>query len=263
MYHYSLRAVFVSVLAVLISCPASGQIKHEGVYNRNKQKVERNVSSFTSIDKSGSLDLILLQAPREKVTVIAQKSVRPYIVTDTKNGVLYIQLKKPDLNLWKFHQPSVCVAFNRLKKIIANGSGKVEARDTLFLQDLTVNKAGSGDMKLLIKADQLIINKSSSGDMSICGHIENFTLKAHGSGNVDLEGAAGKSNIFMSGSGDLEGRMFNVQNMILSRSGSGDAKVWVDGTLSLYSVGSGEVHYKGNAKIRLLKKREAGDVVKE
>lgn len=233
------------------------------VGNKQVQNVVRDVPAFTSIKKSGSIDLILVPAQQQKVTVVAESNIQDYVQTTVENGVLSIGMKMPRGNMtWRIHKLEVVVAVDHLEKLSLNGSGDVETRGTLSLPTLTIGKNGSGDMDLDIDAGTLSLVKDGSGDVSIEGVIKDLQIKAGSSGDMVLKGSAEKCSIVKSGSGDLEARHFKVGDMTLSNSGSGDAEIWADNNLSIKANGSGDVKYSGNAKIGQLEKTGSGDIKK-
>lgn len=242
------------------TCAVYAQNKIIG--NGDVQTVDRKVSDFNAIVKSGSVDMVLVPAAQEKVTVIAESNIQPYIQTEVTNGVLHIYTKTPQPSNLKVHKLEVVVAVNQLKSLSLDGSGDVKTTGTLSSPAVSVDKNGSGDLELNINAESLIFHKNGSGDISIDGNIKDLQIKDGSSGDMVLKGSGGNCTIVKSGSGDLRAPHFVTGNMTISNSGSGDAEIRAEKTITIKNSGSGDIEYSGSAEVTHSVKTGSGDIEK-
>jgi hypothetical protein len=70
-----------------------------------------------------------------------------------------------------------------------------------------------------------------------------------GSSNMRLSGSVEKANIRSSGSGNLQSFDLMVDDCSISKSGSGNAQITVNRSLTASISGSGNLTYKGSPKI--------------
>jgi hypothetical protein len=66
-----------------------------------------------------------------------------------------------------------------------------------------------------------------------------------GSGAVRLSGNSAKQNYVIDGSGELDADELVGRAVAVRVNGSGNARIWVTGTLVVDISGSGDVHYRG------------------
>jgi len=79
----------------------------------------RNVSGFSAIEISGSIDLFLSQGTEEGVAISASTDdIKQRIKTEVKEGTLHIYFDGKGLNwkLWGNHRMKAYVTFKALKK---------------------------------------------------------------------------------------------------------------------------------------------------
>lgn len=248
-------------LFLLLSCGSQGQNRLIG--NNNLQQKDRQVPAFHGVDNSGSIDVVLVPASGQKVTVIAESNIQQYVKTEVKNGVLQVYLKAPGIHSWKIHKLEVVVATNNLKTLSSNGSGDIKSRGTLRSSSLEIEDNGSGDLDLHLNAEGLKLNKNSSGDVTIEGSFKTVEIRDGSSGDIELSGSADKMVVTHGGSGDLEARHFKVGDLTITNSGSGDAEIWAEGTLSIMNSGSGDVDYGGTPNVTRSVKSGSGDIERD
>jgi hypothetical protein len=89
---------------------------------------------------------------------------------------------------------------------------------------------------------------------------ELVSVSLHGVGNVTVDsGSASELTFSLSGDGNIDAQNFQVQNINITHSGVGDAKIWATGSLNGTLSGVGNIRYKGNPTINVTK-AGAGDI---
>ncbi len=163
--------------------------------------------------------------PKFSVRIEAPENIVPYIETTVVNDKLIIQDRRR--RNWRNGYATVYVTVDTLEEITSNGSGDIYASN-LMGPSTYIGISGSGDMDL---------------GMNITNDVR---LDISGSGDLEMTGGAHLLDMYLSGSGDFQGRNFNVDNCEIDVTGSGNAEVYVSDSLDVRITGSGDVYYWGN-----------------
>ncbi len=105
---------------------------------------------------------------------------------------------------------------------------------------------------------------SGSGNIKLSfDSFNELALALSGSGNMDLKGNATKTiDASVSGSGNIECSNINSNDVVAKLSGSGNIKVYASNSIDAKISGSGNVYYKGNASNINSKVAGSGKVLK-
>lgn len=190
--------------------------------------IDRNISSFKSVEIKGPFKTTVSQGNESKLTITADEKIHPYITSDfLDNGTLMISIKK-GYSLPNNSHISIQLASPEWKGITLTGSGELRSLDTL-----------SGDF--------LDITSNGSGDIDLSLHYQAITAELNGSPELSLNGIANSLSLSSNGSGDIHALNLICQSVTFLASGSSDAELYADSTLDVTVNGSGEVIYSGNA----------------
>lgn len=196
--------------------------------NGNVVTKTRNVSEYDQIAVAGSFDVKLVAGKEGKLTIKVEENLLEYLITEVKDGKLKIKWEK-GVNINTTKELLVTVPFEDIEAVSLAGSGDVFSEDTIKTDNLKVALAGSGDIKLNIKASSISSAVSGSGDIKLTGSSENLKCA-------------------IAGSGDINGYELASNNVEVSIAGSGDIKVNAKENLKARISGSGDVYYKGNPR---------------
>ena len=190
----------------------------------------RTIAGVRSIEVRGPINVVLKQAPAEKLTLHTDDNLTGVIETPVRDGVLVLAIKE-GVSLRSKHPIGVTVEVPHLSALKVLASGDVTCADfTSDLLEITIH--GSGDVRF----DAL-----RAGTVAVL---------IQGSGDVRLAGTAPKQGYVIEGSGDLDAGELAGHNVAVRVAGSGDAHVWATETLSVEIDGSGDVSYRGNPVIQ-------------
>ena len=209
------------------------------------QEQTRNVGQFNGVKLSMSGNLYLTQGSSSSVIIEASEDVLEHIDTEVKGGVLVIE-QDNDWKWWKnlnTKNIKIYVTNPTFDHVSVSGSGNVKGENTLQSKNMYVGVSGSGKMDLDIKTVDL-------------------DSKISGSGNVDLRGSARNTQLAISGSGNFDAEDLASENCEVRISGSGNARVQVDGSLDSVVSGSGNVYYRGNPEKLSNKSSGSGSIKK-
>jgi len=197
--------------------------------NNNMKEVTRNVGNFDGVSVGGSFDVKLVAGKEGKVTIHAEENLIPYLVTEVRDNTLKIKWKK-GISVNSHKRILVTVPFKEISKVALAGSGDVFTKNSVINTDkLKVSLAGSGNMKLAVKAMNVKTSIAGSGDIYLNGTTDSF-----------------KASI--AGSGDIHAFELKAKTSNLSIAGSGGIRTSTSDMLKVSIAGSGDIYYKGNPK---------------
>jgi len=218
-----------------------------------KQKI--NVDKFTSINASGSWDVIIKQSNQQSVSIEVSEEFVEYVVIEVKDGMLNISHKPieyPD-------NQSTIYSFWDILRMIRQGSfwngwnnnSQLIRKAYITVTDLTgLHASGSVDVvfETSLETKDFTVKFSGSSDL------ENLSIKCSSfdgrfSGSCDSKIrflSATKIFVTASGSSDIILRDINAEQCQISLSGSGDAVLSGKAQLlKLSASGASDVSAKG------------------
>ena len=190
----------------------------------------RTVPPFSRVRLDGPVDVRLVQAGSEGVTVSADDNLEPLITTAVEGDTLVVGVKPG--SSFSTRQPlRVAVDFKQLQALEVRGSG-----------DASLDHW---------KGDRFRLDVSGSGDVAI-GLLEarEFTAALSGSGDVAVAGQADTQDYALSGSGDVSASSLSGAQVRAQLSGSGDLRLGVSQVLDATLSGSGDLRYAGRPKVK-------------
>lgn len=128
---------------------------------------------------------------------------------------------------WRNSDVTIYVTMKEIEKLSVSGSGNMEGKGTLNVDDIELAVSGSGDMELDLQGDELDARISGSGSIRLSGSAEDASARISGSGRVKAE--------------DMTVASFEARI-----SGSGSCYITVTDEIEASISGSGSVYYDGN-----------------
>ncbi len=212
----------------------------------------RTFSGIDGVALLGSGDVSITLGNKEEITIHAPADLIPYLLTENKDGTLYIGKRKKG---WKkFRRINENIHYNLVVKefthISVSGSGDIDA-EKLSGEKCSVKVSGSGNIEVdQIQSNKLKVNISGSGDIDIDNlSADILGVSINGSGDMDIDGNADELNVTISGSGDFTGNKLKSEDVSINIYGSGDTRVWATESLEVHITGSGDVTYHGNPTV--------------
>lgn len=194
--------------------------------NGNVRDENRDISNFSQIKTSGSIDVEIKSGDQYQVKVHNDENLLPYMITEIENGVLNIHYKD-GYSIMNDHA-KVFVTAPNIKKIVTSGSADITSDGVISDPNkIELNTSGSGDIKMQVDAPSVKATSSGSGDITLSGRTKDFDCK-------------------ISGSGDAMCSNLKSENAVVRVSGSSDVHVFSSVSLKVNVTGSGDVYYGGN-----------------
>jgi hypothetical protein len=223
----SLRVLILLALCMgFVSC-VDGQFFKGVSGNGNVVKKDRSVSGFNGVKVSTGIDVYLSQGDKESVAVEADENLHEYIMTEVKDGILYIYTD--NINIRHAERERVYVTIKNVTSIRTTSAGDIFGETPIKCDDIEISSSSAGNIKLELYAKKVNLDISSAGDIKLNGECE--ILKA------DLSSA-----------GDLNAFDFKVKEADVSVSSAGSADIYSTEKLTARASSAGDINYKGNPK---------------
>lgn len=233
---------FVMLLAFISTLSAQDMMM---INDKNAEL--RSVGSFTGIQVSNAIEVIIKQGNEDAVVVSAgEEKYRSRIKTEVRNGVLFIWYDNDGLkNWWKGDEKKLraYVSVKNLNLIKASGATDVKIDGMLRGTKLKVELSGASTFKGELRYEDLKMNQSGASDATVKGKVTNL--------EIDLNGAS-----------DFKGFDLVSENCDIQTSGASDVKITVNNEIKVNASGASDVEYKGNAKVSELKTSGASSLRK-
>lgn len=206
----------------------------------------RTVSNFTKIKLDISGDLYITRDSVFRLEISAQENILDEITTEVMGDLLNID---NDKCLRDHKTIRIDLSLPEVTSLEVDGSGDIFGLDRFETDNLNLFVDGSGGIEFEADADRIDIDIDGSGNITLDTQADQIETDIKGSGDLFLSGDAFSHNIDIDGSGDVEAYPMQVNECVISITGSGDAEVEVSDELDVTIKGSGDVHYKGNPNV--------------
>ncbi len=204
-------------------------------------KETRHVDSFSKINVSSGIDLIIRQSDKTDVVAEARNDeMLESIITEVEGNTLKIYSKA---KMFKPGPRKVWVTFRNIDGIKATGGSDVTAESPVNVSNLEIDAHGGSDISMEIRTGELKCIISGGSD-------------------ADLKGEAGKFAAEASGGSDLKAKELVTEICDLKVSGGSDAYITVRNELNVQASGGSDVTYYGDAKIKNINSNGGSDVVR-
>lgn len=217
------------IISILIGCKKPGCIGNAGPVTTQ----ERPLQSFSKIELSDNIDLVLIQDNTEKLEITGPLNILPNIQAIVTDGLLTISnqtdcrwLRNPEEKI------KVRLHFKDIFHFEYKGSGNVTNEDTLRVSSLWINsEIGAGIIDLKVNIGDLgVILLKENATMIVRGYTEHCSTFTNPRGILDLSS-------------------LQAQKMYMIYSGLADTHIQVSEELDATIRYKGNVYLKGNPNI--------------
>jgi len=229
-------ALILMVTACVINIDPLDSITGDG----KVVKQTREVIEFTGIKVGSGIDVSLTQGEPQLVEVEADENLQEWIKTEVRGDVLHIFTDK---TIRFAKTKKVSITCKTLNKIDVSSAGDVASMNRFKTGNLRIDLSSAGDLKFEVDADEIDISLSSAG-------------------NADLKGTTGKLRADLSSAGDLNAFELEAKVGDVSVSSAGNARVYITEEASFRSSSAGNIHYRGEPRIKNISTSSAGSVNK-
>ncbi len=193
--YYLIALVFI-VLA-LNSCDHQQNIAMSG--NGIPQTETRQITNFTNLEVSGAFKVNIVSHKTESLKVTADSNLLNEIVTEVKDGTLYIH-NKTGIFLSPTKVPQITITASKIAKLSESG-------------DSQINLSG-------VDNGQLNIHTSGASTLEISGKVEELNIQTQGATKINSQHLnASKVNVKVSGIAKVT--VYAAQSLLVNIAGSG------------------------------------------
>lgn len=214
--------------------------------NGNIKKETREVSGFSGVALSGSMNVKISYGSSNSITVEGDENLLPYIETKVEDGVLQIKRMNKVREFKTRSKLMVYVSLTKVTELRVSGSGNITGNGDFSNEGkTTIAVSGSGNI-------DVEINSFKETKIAISGS-GNVTIKGKSTNNIDAN---------ISGSGNIDCSDVACDDVFAHVSGSGSIKVYANKSIDARVSGSGNIYYKGSATNINLRSSGSGKIIK-
>lgn len=189
----------------------------------------RTVKNFNRIQCSFG-ELSVTQGDRETLTITAEKRLLDRIVSEVRDGTLYLY-PQPNTPFVTFNRVKFDLVVKHLEELNLDGVVWVKA-DTLNAKRLQLTSSGTAQIAIgALKADRLEVDLGGASELNLAGKVTHQRLRFSG-------GSRYRADLLESDAVDLE------------INGTGEATVWANDRLDIQINGAGNVNFYGTPNVR-------------
>jgi hypothetical protein len=235
-----IRIIISSILSLLLlSCNFDSRLALGKKGNGHVTTEERHSHTpFSQIEASHGLQVNLTPAKQTKVTVVADENLQDLILTDIKDGVLYLYCKS---KIGNAASKTVNVSFNVLTQIETKSGARVKASHPITAKQFIVKASSGSHTQLNIDSETLYSHAANGSMLHLRGSARNFTANAS------------------SGSA-LNAKNLHTAYAEVSASSGANLKVTTTETLLAKATSGANITYAGEPKTTSVEKSSGGHV---
>lgn len=204
--------------------------------------VPRTVDPFHAVVVSHAFNVYLSQGTSDAVAVSAAAAAdRDAIVTEVREGVLYISLKGGRKWLRGDRKLKAYISFRQLDRITAGGACNLFVSQTLKAPALQLHLSGASDFKGRVDVTDLQADLSGASDMEVSGTVSRLQVEA-------------------SGASDFRGYNLQADHCRANASGASSIRVSVKQELSAVASGASSIRYRGEAVLKSVENSGASSI---
>lgn len=174
-----MRQILVFLAAILLSFSAMAQ-------DDNRKIETRNISQFEKIRVSKGINVTLVEGEKPKAEVHIKNADLSDVITESDKNTLTLKMKT---KIYKDVAVQVFVTYQTLREISVGAGGSVDAKTTLFADQLTLEAGMDGSIEIYVDVNALEAS-ASAARITVSGTAKTVEAKATTGGKfegADLE----------------------------------------------------------------------------
>jgi hypothetical protein len=208
------------------------------------EKQVRQVNSFSAINISAGIDLKLEFGSEEKVVVEGDHKDLNEIITEVKDGTLYIYRKsKFGFNFGFHNNCDVSVTAKSLRGLEASAGSEVKASNQFSGSEIRVNASSGSEITMDLVYDKVNTDSSSGSE-------------------IKLKGKTRELNLSVSSGSEIQACELVAGIVHADASSGGEACVNVTAELHANASSGGDISYEGTPANLDIQKSSGGGVSK-
>ncbi|MRG47413.1 hypothetical protein GFS24_19995 [Chitinophaga sp. SYP-B3965] len=206
----------------------------------NVSKEERDLSEFTAVEASGSMNVYITKGNTSHATIEAEDNILPFIELVEDGGRLEVRFKR-NVHINTRKQVKIYLTTAKLVSAELSGSGDLDIQSHFeSAVPVHLSLSGSGNLNASFSAPVVNLDLAGSGNFKVKGETRDLKVNLAGSGNAHLEDLMTETaDLDIAGSGNVD--LHASRSLKANIVGSGDVKYKGDPTVELNKIGSGSV----------------------
>ena len=240
------KTIIMALGSLCFALPATAQwgsnrVKGNGVETTEK----RQVGSYDRISVSHIIKATLVPGTEGELVLEGEENLLEHVVTEVSGNQLTLKAEKGyQLDPSRGSEGiRIRVPVKDLVALQVSGAAEVSGKGAFTFPQFGIEGSGAGEMDLELSSTTLEVEVS-------------------GACEVTLRGTAGRLEIEGSGASELNAYGLQAREVEARLSGSADARVSVEESLSAQVSGAGDLHYRGNPEKLQSKASGAGSINK-
>lgn len=230
------------LIAVLFSsCNVDFSIS--GVKGNGNVTTEKRLSNieFTKINASEGLNVFLTKSTSTAVKVQADANIQKLIITEVKDGVLYINTSE---TIGKVQSKKVLVNFTYLNEINSSSGADIHTTNFILSDNISLNASSGSDQNIAVKATNINCSASSGADIKLKGNTTSITSDASSGANINAE-------------------KLTAKNCVTNASSGADINLNCTQSIEAVASSSADIVYSGNPSDVSVSESSAADITKK
>ena len=186
----------------------------------------RSMKPFHAINVASEIDAELVLSKEESVEIELTGAESGQMITEVEDGILKIRMKT---GTYKGASLKVKINFRELSGIEATGRAAVWSQEDLYTENLEIKLFNGGATRLTLYCDDLSVNLSQGSILTLRGEGE-------------------EANIKVNTNATFNGYEFNCEDVVVTATSTGKAKVSVSNFLNATASTGGFVGYVGDPR---------------
>lgn len=230
------------LIAILFSS-CKLDINISGVKGNGNVVTQKRLSNvtFTKINASEGLDVYLTKSTSTAVKVQADDNIQKLIVTEIKNGTLFIHTSE---GIGKANAKKVLVNFTQLDEINSSSGADIHTTNFIISESIVLNASSGSDQDIALKATTVKCSASSGADIELNGNTTTIKTNASSGANINAEKLVS-------------------QNCIANASSGADISLNCLHKINATASSSADISYSGNPKDVTTSESSSADIKKE
>ena len=228
-------------------------------------KEVRKAAAHHGVSTATSLNVVYIESDRNEIVLESEKKEHlDKILSEVKNGILYIQYKSNTKITTKKANKVTIYSNSKLQSLKASSSSRLHIEAPIHASSVAINSSSSANISVRhLSATSLNIDINSSGSLDAHVKTSKAFINASSSSKVLLAGQINEANVKMSSSAKIDLAKAKVNDVICDGSSSASLNIENLSTLRSDLSSSASISYSKIDQILQNKNSSSGRLIKK
>lgn len=204
----------------------------------------RDVGNFHAVNISSSVEVNLVESNSTSIEYTMKKGNEKDLITEVKNGVLYIKTKSRFGNWNNNTEAEVTVFYTKLDGVKTSAGCTVKSKDEIEANEIDIEVSSGSTADLFVNAKTIHVEVSSGA-------------------TLNLKGEAIDSELEASSGATLNASKFITENADAEANSGASLTIHVNDTLDAEAGSGGSISYTGDVKNKNIDTGWSGSVTRK